>query len=167
MALEFHHINFVSKNVDAMDAFYRNILEMDSIPIEQFPRTEETQDRGYSGKINFVTEGKIEMHLAKRNLEVGLKITRRSIPLTKATSLSEQMTSQPFSASLMRPVSRIPITEQPLPKNGIKYFFMILRATSSKFIKDWTKVHKRRYQGVPKAATGVVKRCENKWPSNP
>ena len=34
MALEFHHINFVSNNVDAMDAFYRNILEMDSIPVE-------------------------------------------------------------------------------------------------------------------------------------
>ncbi|MDA9967021.1 VOC family protein [bacterium] len=83
MALEFHHINFVSKNVDAMDAFYRNILEMDSIPIEQFPQTEETQDRGYSGKINFVTEGKIEMHLAERNLEVGFKNNQTINPVDK------------------------------------------------------------------------------------
>ena len=73
MKLEFHHINFVSKDVDKMNDFYKNILCMDSIPIENFPRTEETDDSGYSGKINFVTEGKIEMHLAERDLNVAFK----------------------------------------------------------------------------------------------
>ena len=73
MKLEFHHINFVSKNIDEMNNFYKKILSMDSIPIENFPRTEETADNGYSGKINFVTEGKIEMHLAERDLNVAFK----------------------------------------------------------------------------------------------
>ena len=73
MNLEFHHINFVSKDIDKMNDFYKNILCMDSIPIENFPRTEETADSGYSGKINFVTEGKIEMHLAERDLNVAFK----------------------------------------------------------------------------------------------
>ena len=73
MKLEFHHINFVSKNIDDMNNFYKKILSMDSIPIESFPRTEETADSGYSGKINFVTEGKIEMHLAERDLNVAFK----------------------------------------------------------------------------------------------
>ena len=73
MKLEFHHINFVSKNIDDMNNFYKKILSMDNIPIENFPRTEETEDSGYSGKINFVTEGKIEMHLAERDLNVAFK----------------------------------------------------------------------------------------------
>ena len=73
MKLEFHHINFVSKDVEKMNDFYKNILDMDSIPIENFPRTEETIESGYSGKINFVTEGKIEMHLAERDLNVAFK----------------------------------------------------------------------------------------------
>ena len=73
MKLEFHHINFVSKDVEKMNNFYKNVLDMDSIPIENFPRTEETTDGGYSGKINFVTEGKIEMHLAERDLNVAFK----------------------------------------------------------------------------------------------
>ena len=73
MKLEFHHINFVSKNIDDMNNFYKKILSMVSIPIENFPRTEETEDSGYSGKINFVTEGKIEMHLAERDLNVAFK----------------------------------------------------------------------------------------------
>ena len=83
MKLEFHHINFVSKNVDSMNDFYKNILEMDSIPTEYFPRTEETFDGGYSGKINFVTEGKIEMHLAERDINVAFKNNHTINPVDK------------------------------------------------------------------------------------
>ena len=83
MKLEFHHINFVSKNIDSMNEFYINILEMDSIPIEKFPRTEETVDSGYSGKINFVTEGKIEMHLAERDINVAFKNNHTINPVDK------------------------------------------------------------------------------------
>ena len=83
MKLEFHHINFVSKNIDSMNEFYINILEMDSIPIEKFPRTEETVDSGYSGKINFLTEGKIEMHLAERDINVAFKNNHTINPVDK------------------------------------------------------------------------------------
>lgn len=83
MKLEFHHINFVSKDIDKMNNFYKNILCMDSIPIENFPRTEETADSGYSGKINFVTEGKIEMHLAERDLNVAFKNNQTINPVDR------------------------------------------------------------------------------------
>ena len=83
MKLEFHHINFVSKNIDNMNNFYKNILSMNSIPIENFQRTEETSNRGYSGKINFVTEGKIEMHLAERDLNVAFKNNQAINPVDK------------------------------------------------------------------------------------
>ena len=83
MKLEFHHINFVSKDIDKMNNFYKNILCMDSIPIENFPRTEETADSGYNGKINFVTEGKIEMHLAERDLNVAFKNNQTINPVDR------------------------------------------------------------------------------------
>jgi catechol 2,3-dioxygenase-like lactoylglutathione lyase family enzyme len=83
MKLEFHHINFVSKNVDGMNDFYKKILEMDSIPTEYFPRTEETFDSGYNGKINFITEGKIEMHLAERDINVAFKNNHTINPVDK------------------------------------------------------------------------------------
>tara|TARA_Y100001960_G_C14320714_1_gene655210 strand:+ start:280 stop:696 length:417 start_codon:yes stop_codon:yes gene_type:complete len=83
MKLEFHHINFVSKDVSLMDEFYRNIIGMSEIPEDNFPRTKETQDRGYSGKINFVTEGKIEMHLAEKDLNVGFKNNQGINPVEK------------------------------------------------------------------------------------
>ena len=83
MKLEFHHINFVSKDISLMNNFYRDVLGMDEIPVDKFPRTKETKNRGYSGQINFVTEGKIEMHLAERDLNVGFKNNQKINPVEK------------------------------------------------------------------------------------
>ena len=83
MKLEFHHINFVSKDVNDIKDFYTKIFQMDSIPIEDFPRTKETVNSGYSGQINFVTEGKIEMHLAERDLNVAFKNNHTINPVDK------------------------------------------------------------------------------------
>lgn len=73
MKLEFHHINFVSPDVDKMHEFYTEVLGLDDIPQDQFPRTEATEDTGFSGKIRFATEGAIQMHLAERDLNVAFK----------------------------------------------------------------------------------------------
>ena len=70
MKLEFHHINYVTRNVDKLNNFYKNILQMDSISEESFKRTKATESTGYNGKIKFVTEGKIQMHLAEKNLDI-------------------------------------------------------------------------------------------------
>ena len=66
-----------------MDDFYRTILEIDSIPVDNFPRTEAFEDRGYSGQINFFTEGKIEMHLAERGLDVAFRNNQMINPVDK------------------------------------------------------------------------------------
>ena len=70
MKLEFHHINYVTRNVDKLNNFYKNILQMDSISEENFKRTKATKSTGYNGKIKFVTEGKIQMHIAEKNLDI-------------------------------------------------------------------------------------------------
>ena len=73
MKIEFHHINCVSKDVEGLDLFYRDILQMQSIPAQQFVRTEATKVDGYDGKIKFVTEGRMQMHLAEKDLNVAAK----------------------------------------------------------------------------------------------
>ena len=73
MKLEFHHINFVSKDVDGMHDFYINVLGLDDIPMENFPRTEATKDSGFDGKIRFATDAKMQVHLAERDLSVAFK----------------------------------------------------------------------------------------------
>ena len=73
MKLEFHHINFVSNDVDGLHEFYTEVLGLDVIPEEDFPRPEETENAGYSGQIRFATEGKMQMHLAERDFDVAFK----------------------------------------------------------------------------------------------
>lgn len=73
MRLEFHHINYVAEDVDRMHDFYTRVLGLDDMPVTQFPRTEETEDRGFSGKIRFATEGGMQMHLAERDFRVAFK----------------------------------------------------------------------------------------------
>lgn len=73
MKLEFHHINFVSADVDAMHDFYTGVLGLSDIPPETFPRTEATEEAGFNGKIRFATEGSMQMHLAQRDLNVAFR----------------------------------------------------------------------------------------------
>ena len=57
MKLEFHHINYVSKNIEELNMFYQDIMQMETISPKKFPRTTATKTKGYDGKIKFVTEG--------------------------------------------------------------------------------------------------------------
>ena len=65
MKLEFHHINYVSHDVDKMHEFYTDLLGLADIPLENFPRTEADAETGYDGKIRFATEGSMQFHLAE------------------------------------------------------------------------------------------------------
>ena len=83
MKLEFHHINYVSKNIKELDMFYRNVMQMETIQPEKFPRTAATDKAGYDGKIKFVTEGTMQMHLAEQDLKVATKNKQRINPVEK------------------------------------------------------------------------------------
>ena len=83
MKISFHHINLVSKNLEELNNFYKNILKLDSIPEQQFPRTEANQNKGYDGKIKFVTDGNIQLHLAEKDLTVAEKNKKHINPVEK------------------------------------------------------------------------------------
>jgi catechol 2,3-dioxygenase-like lactoylglutathione lyase family enzyme len=68
MKLEFHHINYVSEDVDRLHDFYTKVLGLEDIPITSFPRPKATDTSGYDGKIKFATDG--SMPVAFKNGEV-------------------------------------------------------------------------------------------------
>ena len=83
MKIEFHHINYVSQDVEELDNFYRNVMKMETISPEKFPRTSATKGKGYDGKIKFVTEGSMQMHLAEKDLDVAIKHNQDINPVDK------------------------------------------------------------------------------------
>ncbi len=83
MKLEFHHINYVADDVDRMHDFYTNVLGLDDIPQQNFPRTVANTETGYDGKIRFATEGSMQMHLAERAFDVAFKNGRVINPVER------------------------------------------------------------------------------------
>ena len=83
MKIEFHHINYVSENIEELYSFYQDIMQMDTISPKKFPRTTATDKAGYNGKIKFVTEGTMQMHLAEQDLTIANKHNQEINPVEK------------------------------------------------------------------------------------
>ena len=56
---------------------------METVPESNFPRTDATNDIGYNGKIKFLTEGNMQMHLAEKDLDVAQKNKKHINPVEK------------------------------------------------------------------------------------
>lgn len=68
--LTLHHVNFATENVERMDDFYRNVLGLDQ---DQGDLPTLEKNKGYSGDVAFVTDGKIQLHLAQKDVHAGFK----------------------------------------------------------------------------------------------
>jgi len=80
MKLKLHHLNLSTKNVAEMNEFYKNILLLDT-ETNDLPVLE--RRKGYSGEVEFVTDGKIQTHLAEKDLNVNFKTGHHINPLEK------------------------------------------------------------------------------------
>ena len=56
---------------------------MESIPPENFVRTKATDKTGYEGKIRFVTEGDMQMHLAEKDFRIAYKNKKHINPVER------------------------------------------------------------------------------------
>ena len=70
MQIKLHHVNLCTRDVPAMDEFYRSVLDLKSEPSLAEARVTE---QGYAGKVAFVSDGEIQMHLAEQDLGVGFR----------------------------------------------------------------------------------------------
>ena len=73
----------MSNNVSKLHDFYTKVLQLENIPMENFPRPEETETTGYSGEIKFATDGLMQMHLAEKDLNVAAKHMMHINPVEK------------------------------------------------------------------------------------
>jgi len=70
MKLKLHHVNFATKNVAALDQFYRDVLDMKPMPAMNRNRV---TDQGYPGDVAFVTDGVMQMHIAEKDMNIGFR----------------------------------------------------------------------------------------------
>ena len=80
MKLELHHINLSTRNVKELESFYKDILFLDT-QTEDLPVLE--KKKGYSGEVTFVGDGRVQMHLAQKDLSVNFKTGHFINPVEK------------------------------------------------------------------------------------
>ena len=80
MRLELHHINLSTRDVKELERFYKDILFLDT-QTEDLPTLEKR--KGYSGDVSFVGDGKVQMHLAQKDLSVNFKTGHFINPVEK------------------------------------------------------------------------------------
>ena len=80
MKLELHHINLSTRDVKELEAFYKDILFLDT-QTNDLPTLE--KKKGYAGDVSFVGDGKIQMHLAQKDLSVNFKTGHFINPVEK------------------------------------------------------------------------------------
>ena len=80
MKLELHHINLSTQDVKKLETFYKDILFLDT-QTDDLPTLE--KKKGYSGDVSFVGDGKVQMHLAQKDLSVNFKTGHFINPVEK------------------------------------------------------------------------------------
>jgi glyoxylase I family protein len=80
MKLKLHHVNLCSTNLPAMDAFYRDVLDMETEPTMARQRI---KDQGYPGDVSFVTDGTTQFHLAEKDMQIGFRTGQVVNPVEK------------------------------------------------------------------------------------
>ncbi len=80
MKIELHHINLSSDKVGEMNEFYLKVMQLKT-ETDGLPTLE--KKKGYSGDVAFVSDGKIQTHLAEKDLNVCFKTGQSINPLEK------------------------------------------------------------------------------------
>lgn len=80
MKLKLHHVNFCSKDVPEMNAFYSDVLGLEP---EASLADYRVSSQGYDGKVAFVTDGDIQFHLATKDLGVAFRTGHSVNPLER------------------------------------------------------------------------------------
>jgi len=82
MATRFHHVNFASKQLPELENFYKEVLQLDeSDAYSSTSSSAQITNQGYGGRVAFLTDGAIEMHLSTKDLGVAFRTKQAINPL--------------------------------------------------------------------------------------
>jgi glyoxylase I family protein len=81
MEFKYHHINLCSEDVPRLSAFYRSVFDLSQISEYQRINTDGTAS--YSGNVDFLTDGTVEFHLARKDVDLGFRMKHAINPLER------------------------------------------------------------------------------------
>ena len=85
MKFKFHHMNLCTDSLPRLTKFYQTLFDLGTIQRRgAHGRQCGSSDRtGYSGKVDFLSDGAIEFHWAERDLDTGFKMKQIVNPMAR------------------------------------------------------------------------------------
>ena len=80
MKLQYHHMNLCSDNVQRLSEFYRSLFDLGSASHQ---RINVSNDGGYGGNVDLLTDGAVEFHLARKDVDLGFRMNHAINPLER------------------------------------------------------------------------------------
>jgi len=80
MRINYHHMNLCTENVQRLSEFYRSVFDLGSV---NYQRVNTSDASGYGGNVDFVTDGAVEFHLARRDVDLGFRMKHFINPLDR------------------------------------------------------------------------------------
>jgi len=81
MKIKLHHVNVCSKDVPALEAFYRDVLDLEPEPSLEAGRILDKD--GYPGAVAFLSDGATQFHLAEKDLGIGFRTGQAVNPVER------------------------------------------------------------------------------------
>ena len=81
MKLKLHHVNVCSKDVPALEAFYRDVIDLAPEPSLEAGRI--IDSRGYPGAVAFLSDGTTQFHLAEKDYGISFRTGQAINPVER------------------------------------------------------------------------------------
>lgn len=81
MKIKLHHVNVCSKDVPGLEAFYRDVLDLQPEPSLEKGRILDKD--GYPGKVAFLSDGVTQFHLAEKDFGISFRTGQAVNPVER------------------------------------------------------------------------------------
>ena len=81
MKIKLHHVNVCSKDVSGLEAFYRDVLDLQ--PERSLEAGRILDKDGYPGQVAFLSDGTTQFHLAEKDYGIGFRTKQAVNPVER------------------------------------------------------------------------------------
>jgi catechol 2,3-dioxygenase-like lactoylglutathione lyase family enzyme len=83
MNFKYHHMNLCTENVARTSEFYQSVFNLSRLQDEEHNLVgEDTEDR-FDGVVDFLTDGEVEFHITKKDVNLGFEMKHFINPLER------------------------------------------------------------------------------------
>jgi len=81
MKFKYHHMNLCTEDVSRLSNFYKTIFDLDRLQDEEHGLTTADTENRYDGEVQFLTDGEVEFHITKKDIDQGRRMKQWINPI--------------------------------------------------------------------------------------